>query len=109
MATNNTTIAGRVYLSATNDFQQRVPDPTVSGIDATSKFLFKPNNGRYLNEFIDAYVNRIGDQIIHNKEWENPLRVFKGAAMRYGFSIQESAFKWIKRIPTRSTTPCSRR
>lgn len=96
MATNNTTIAGRVYLSATNDFQQRVPDPTVSGIDATSKFLFKPNNGRYLNEFVDAYVNRIGDQIIHNKEWENPLRAFKGATMRYGFSIQESAFKWIK-------------
>lgn len=96
MATDNTTIAGRVYLSATNDFQQRVPDPTVSGIDATSKFLFQPNNGRYLNEFIDAYVNRIGDQIIHNKEWENPLRAFKGATMRYGFSIQESAFKWIK-------------
>lgn len=96
MATDNTTIAGRVYLSATNDFQQRVPDPTISGIDATSKFLFKPNNGRYLNEFIDAYVNRIGDQIIHNKEWENPLRIFKDAAMRYGFSIQESAFKWIK-------------
>lgn len=96
MATNNTTIMGRVYLSATNDFQQRVPDPTVSGIDATSKFLFKPNNGRYLNEFIDAYVNRVGDQIIHNKEWENPLHVFKGASMRYGSSIQESALKWIK-------------
>lgn len=96
MATNNTTIAGRVYLSATNDFQQRVPDPTIAGIDATSKFLFKPNNGRYLNEFIDAYINRIGDQIVHNKEWENPLRVFKGAAMRYGSSIQESALKWIK-------------
>lgn len=96
MATANTTIAGRVYLSATNDFQQRVPDPTVAGIDATSKFLFKPNNGRYLNEFIDAYVNRIGDQIVHNKEWENPLSVFKGAAMRYGSSIQESSLKWIK-------------
>ncbi len=96
MATNNTSIMGRVYLSATNDFQQRVPDPTISGIDATSEFLFKPNNGRYLNEFIDTYVNRIGEQIIHNKEWENPLRVFKGAAMRYGSSIQESAFKWIK-------------
>lgn len=96
MATNNTTIMGRVFLSATNDFQQRVPDPTIAGIDATSKFLFKPNNGRYLNEFIDAYINRVGDQIIHNKEWENPLRVFKGAAMRYGSSIQESALKWIK-------------
>lgn len=96
MATNNATIMGRVYLSGTNDFQQRVPDPTIAGIDATSKFLFKPNNGRYLNEFIDTYINRIGDQIIHNKEWENPLRVFKGASMRWGSSIQESAFKWIK-------------
>lgn len=96
MATDNTTIAGRVYLSATNDFQQRVPNPTIAGIDATNKFLFKPNNGRYLNEFIDAYINRVGDQIIHNKEWENPLRVFKGAAMRYGSSIQESALKWVK-------------
>lgn len=96
MATDNATIMGRVYLSGTNDFQQRVPDPTIAGISATSKFLFKPNNGRYLNEFIDAYINRVGDQVIHNKEWENPLRVFKGAAMRYGSSIQESALKWIK-------------
>lgn len=96
MASNNTTIAGRVYLSGTNDFQQRVPNPTISGIDATSKFLFDPMNRRYLNEFIDSYVNRIGAQIVHSKSWENPLAVFKGATMRYGSSIQESALKWIK-------------
>ena len=96
MPTNNTTIAGRVYLSGTNDFQQRVPNPTISGIDATSKFLFDPMNRRYLNEFIDSYVNRIGAQIVHNKSWENPLAVFKGATLRYGSSIQESALKWIK-------------
>lgn len=96
MPTNNTTIAGRVYLSGTNDFQQRVPNPTISGIDATSKFLFDPMNRRYLNEFIDSYVNRIGAQIVHNKAWENPLAVFKGATLRYGSSIQESALKWIK-------------
>lgn len=96
MPTNNTTIAGRVYLSSTNDFQQRVPNPTISGIDATSKFLFDPMNRRYLNEFIDSYVNRIGAQIVHNKSWENPLAVFKGATLRYGSSIQESALKWIK-------------
>ena len=96
MPTNNTTIVGRVYLSGTNDFQQRVPNPTISGIDATSKFLFDPMNRRYLNEFIDSYVNRIGAQIVHNKSWENPLAVFKGATLRYGSSIQESALKWIK-------------
>jgi hypothetical protein len=96
MATNNTTIAGRVYLSGTNDFQQRVPNPTISGIDATSKFLFDPMNRRYLNEFVDAYVNRIGTQIVHNNQWENPLTVFKGPNQRYGASIQESAVKWLR-------------
>lgn len=96
MAVNNTTIAGRIYLSGTNDFQQRVPDPTISGIDATSKFLFKPMNGKYLNEFMDSYVNRIGTQIVHNNAWENPLSVFKGANLPYGSTIQESAVKWLK-------------
>lgn len=96
MATNNTTIAGRVYLSGSNDFQQRVPDPTISGIDATSKFIFDPMNRKYLNEFMDAFINRIGSQIVHNNAWENPLSVFKGATMRYGSTIQESAIKWIK-------------
>lgn len=96
MATDNTTIAGRIYLSGTNDFQQRVPDPTIAGIDATSKFLFDPMNRRYLNEFIDSFVNRIGTQIVHNKQWENPLAVFKGASMRFGSSIQEAAPKWLK-------------
>lgn len=96
MATNNTTIAGRVYLSGSNDFQQRVPDPTISGIDATSKFIFDPMNRKYLNEFMDAFINRIGSQIVHNNAWENPLSVFKGATNRYGSTIQESAIKWIK-------------
>ena len=96
MAEKNTTIAGRVFLSGTNDFQQRVPNPTIEGIDATSKFLFDPMNRKYLNEFIDAFVNRIGTQIVHNKSWENPLAVFKQGASRYGQTIQESAIKWIK-------------
>lgn len=96
MPTDNTTIAGRVYLSGTNDFQQRVPNPTISGIDATSKFLFDPMNRRYLNEFVDAFVNRIGTQIVHNNQWENPLTVFKGSNLRYGASIQESAIKWLR-------------
>lgn len=96
MAVSNTTIAGRVWLSGTNDFQQRVPNPTTQGIAATSKFLFDPMNRNYLNEFVDSFVNRIGAQIVHNKEWENPLAVFKGPSLRYGSSIQEAAIKWIK-------------
>lgn len=96
MAVNNQTIAGRIWLSGTNDYQQRVPAPDVADMAATSKFLFDPMNRKYLNEFMDSFVNRIGTQIVHNNEWENPLAVFKRATMRYGSTIQESAVKWIK-------------
>lgn len=96
MAVNNSTIAGRIWLSATNDYQQRVPAPDVADMAATSKFLFDPMNRKYLNEFMDSFVNRIGTQVVHNNEWENPLSVFKRASMRYGSAIQESAVKWIK-------------
>ena len=96
MAVNNSTIAGRIWLSATNDYQQRVPAPDVADMAATSKFLFDPMNRKYLNEFMDSFVNRIGTQVVHNNEWENPLSVFKRASMRYGSTIQESAVKWLK-------------
>lgn len=96
MAVNNTTIAGRIYLSGTNDFQQRVPDPTVGDIAATAKFLFEPMNGKYLNEFIDSFVNLIGQQRVVSQQWTNPLAVFKGPALTYGQTIQESIPKWIR-------------
>lgn len=96
MAVNNSTIAGRIWLSGTNDYQQRVPAPDVADMAETSKFLFDPMNRKYLNEFMDSFVNRIGTQVVHNNAWENPLAVFKRATMRYGSAIQESAVKWIK-------------
>ena len=96
MAVSNSTIAGRIWLSGTNDYQQRVPAPDVADMAATSKFLFDPMNRRYLNEFMDSFVNRIGQQVVHNSEWENPLAQFKRASLQYGSAIQESAIKWIK-------------
>lgn len=96
MATDNATIAGRIWLNASNDYQQRVPNPSQDGMAATSKFLFAPMNRRYLNEFMDAFVNVLGTQIVHNKEWQNPLSPFKGPSLGYGSTVQESAVKWIK-------------
>ena len=96
MATDNTTIAGRIWLNATNDFQNRVPNPSIAGMAATSEFLFDPMNRNYMNQFIDAFVNRIGDQVVHSNAWENPLTPFKGASLRYGSAIQESAIKWLR-------------
>lgn len=96
MAVNNNTIMEKAWLQATNDFQQRVPNPTQAGMQATIDYLFDPMNRFYLNQFIDTLVNRIGRTIVRRKRWENRLRAFKGDTMRYGNTIQEIAPKWIK-------------
>lgn len=96
MAVNNSTIMAKAWLSATNDFQQRIPDPTVSGIKATMDALFQPMNGQYFNQFMDILVNRIGFTYVRQQAYKNPLSVFKGTKLSYGSTIQEIAPKWIK-------------
>lgn len=96
MATDNNTIITSVYLAATNDYQQRIPDPTQSSITSTMKALFDPMNRQYFNQFMDILVNRIAFTYVRGKQWDNPLAVFKGAKVNYGSTIQEIAPKWIK-------------
>ena len=96
MPTNNATIISNVFLNGTNDYQQRVPDPSQSTIAQTSAFLFDPLNRRYLNEFIDTLVNRIGLSYVHQQEFNNPLAVFKRDKLNYGSTIQEMQVGWIR-------------
>lgn len=96
MAVKNSTILGKVWLNGTNDYQQRVPDPTQSNVSQTMKCLFSPMNGNLYNQFIDSFVNLIGQQRVNQSIWENPLTPFKGASLQYGSTIQESAPRWIK-------------
>lgn len=96
MAVKNSTILGKVWLNGTNDYQQRVPDPTQSNVSQTMKCLFSPMNGNLYNQFIDSFVNLIGQQRVNQSVWENPLTPFKGASLQYGSTIQESTPRWIK-------------
>lgn len=96
MATKNSTILNKIYLNGTNDYQQRMPVPTQSRISQTMKRLMDPMNGDLYNQFIDSYINLIGQQRIHTREWTNPLSVFKGPALYYGTTIQEAAARWVK-------------
>lgn len=96
MAVKNSTILAKVWLNGTNDYQQRVPDPTQSSVSQTMKCLFSPMNGNLYNQFIDSYVGLIGQQRVNQSIWENPLTPFKGASLQYGSTIQESAPKWIR-------------
>lgn len=96
MAVNNTTILARGWLEGTNDFQQRIPDPTLHGISATVDALFDPMNRQYYNQFQDYLVNRIAKTVAQGKTFNNPLAVFKKEKINYGSSIQNVAFKWLE-------------
>lgn len=96
MAVNNSTILAKAWLAGTNDFQQRIPDPTIAGIKATMDALFQPMNAQYYNQFMDILINRIGFTYVRQQAYKNPLAVFKGTKLTYGSTIQEIAPRWIK-------------
>ena len=96
MATENATILANVWLNGTNDFQQRIPDPTQQGIDATMNALFEPMNKAYYNQFIDSLVMRIGYTYVHQQAFSNPLGIFKKNKLMYGNSVQEMIPRWIR-------------
>lgn len=96
MAVNNSTILAKAWLAGTNDFQQRIPDPTIAGVKATMDALFQPMNGQFFNQFMDILINRIGFTYVRQQAYKNPLAVFKGTKLSYGSTIQEIAPRWIK-------------
>ena len=52
MATDNSTILAKCWLRNSNDFQQRIPDPTQGSIAKTVQALFDPMNRNYFNDRI---------------------------------------------------------
>lgn len=96
MAVDNYTILHDVWLKGTNDYQQRIPEPTQTNIAQTMNALFDPMNQNYYNQFIDALIMRIGTTYVHQQSFRNPLREFKRPQMIYGSTIQEIIPKWIR-------------
>ena len=96
MATNNSTILEKVWLNASNDFQQRIPPVTQGNISATVDALFEPMNRQYFNDFMQVLINRIAFTYVRGQVWKNKLAVFKGQKINYGSTIQEIAPNWIK-------------
>lgn len=96
MATNNSTILEKVWLNASNDFQQRIPRPTQSSISKTVDALFDPMNRQYFNDFMQVLINRIAFTYVRGQRWENKLSVFKGQKINYGSTIQEIAPNWVR-------------
>lgn len=92
---DNTTIMANAFLEASTDYQQRVPDVTQHGIAQVSEFLFKPMNKKYLNEFMSIFVNRIAGEVVHQREFRNPIKR-KREDILFGTTIQEINLDFIK-------------
>ena len=97
MAVDNATILDKVRLKGTDDYQQRVPSATQTGVANTMRYLFDPMNRQYLNDCVWSMVNRIGLTVMaQNTPFENPFAVFKKENLYWGSTVQEIAVKWIK-------------
>ena len=92
---DNTTVLANAYLEASTDFQQRVPDPSQHSVAQVSEFLFKPMNKKYLNEFMELFVNRIAGQLIRQRTFINPLKR-KREDILFGTTIQEIELDFIR-------------
>lgn len=97
MAVDNATILDKVRLKGTDDYQQRIPSATQTGVANTMRYLFDPMNRQYLNDCVWSMVNRIGLTVMaQNTPFENPLSIFKKENLYWGSTVQEIAVKWIK-------------
>lgn len=96
MAVNNSTILEKMWLNGTNDFQQRVPNPTQAGIKRTIQTIMDPMNQDLWNQFQNFLINRIGTTYVHSDTWDNPLAEFKRTGLTYGNSIQEIVPGWVR-------------
>lgn len=97
MAVDNATILDKVRLKGTDDYQQRIPSATQTGVANTMRYLFDPMNRQYLNDCVWNMVNRIGLTVMaQNEPFKNPFDVFKKENLYWGSTVQEIAVKWIK-------------
>lgn len=76
MAVLNSTVLDAVWLSATNDYQQRIPNAAQQGYANAVKELFAPYNNDLYNQFTGLLGGVMGTYI-EGKTFYNPLRVLK--------------------------------
>lgn len=95
MAVQNSTILERVWLEASNDFQQRIPNPSINGYAEAVSELFEPYNHDLFNQFANMLVGMMGTYV-ESKLFENPLRELKKPARTYGNTERGVAVKYLQ-------------
>ena len=95
MAVLNSTILERAWLSGSNDFQQRIPNPAVNAYSNVVAQLFAPMNNDLFNEF-SGLLNGLNATFVESRRFENPLRSLKKPASMWGNSERHVAVKFLK-------------
>ena len=95
MAVLNSTILERAWLSGSNDYQQRIPNPSTSSYAEHVAAIFDPMNNDLFNQFTGMLNGLIGTTV-ESDLFENPLAVLKKPAVRFGNSERAVAFKYLQ-------------
>lgn len=95
MAVLNSTILEQAWLSGSNDYQQRIPNPAISSYAEHVEALFAPMNNDLYNQFANMLVGLMGTYV-ESRLFENPLRSLKKPAAQWGNSERGVAVKYLK-------------
>ena len=95
MSVLNSTVLERAWLSGSNDFQQRIPNPSITAYANVVNNLFAPMNNDLFNEFC-GLLNGLNATYVDIKRFENPLRSLKKPAQSWGNSERHVAVKYLQ-------------
>ena len=92
---DNMTVLGKCWIEGSNDFQQRIPNPSINGYAAAIDALFQPYNHDLFNEFT-GMLNGLMGTFVESRLFENPLRDLKKPASQWGNSERHVAVKYLR-------------
>ena len=95
MSILNSTVLERAWLSATSDYQQRIPNPSTASYADHVAALFDPMNNDLFNVF-SGLLNGLIGTTIESDLFENPLAVLKKPAIRFGNSERAVAVQYLQ-------------
>lgn len=95
MSVLNSTVLARAWISGSNDFQQRIPNPAINSYANVVSNLFAPMNNDLFNEFC-GLLNGLNGTYVDIKRWQHGLRSLKKPAAEWGNSERHVAVKFLQ-------------
>ena len=96
MAVLNSNILSRAWLSGSNMFQQRIPNPVINQYGAVIQALFSPLNNDLYNEFSEL-LNGLNATYVDIKRWDSQFKQLKKAdSLDWSHAERHVAIKYLQ-------------